>query len=289
MMQSLFEGMAEAKTVFKMVSDATGRDMEALCFSATQEDLNQTINAQLAMLTADLAAYAALKEVGVEMDFCAGFSLGEYGALVACGALQLEQAAVLVQKRAEAMSRRQAGSMAAVIGLPPEKAEALCAQVTEGYVIAANFNSPVQTVVSGEESGLAALKPLVAEEKGRFMPLKVSGAFHSALMEAAAQDFAPALSAADFSIPQTPIVCNVTGQPFDATKESWPVLMQKQMTHPVRWQQSIEKLVAMGTELFIECGPGKVLTGLNKRICPEVKTFALEDMASLEAIQAYLA
>lgn len=289
MARSLFEELDGPKEVFETVSQATGRDMEALCFSAGQEELNQTLNAQLAMFTADLSAWAALLEMEIIPSFCAGFSLGEYAALVASGAVDLSEGAALVKARSEAMSAHQRGGMAAVIGLPAEKVEALCARVGEGFVAPANYNSPVQTVVSGDEAGLEALKPLVAADKGRMMPLKVSGAFHSSLMDAAAEAFAPALQKAAFHPVDVPIVCNVTGELFDEKKQSWPRLLTAHITHPVRWEQSVRKLVEMGVELFIECGPGKVLAGLNKRICPEVKTFALEEAAALEEIQAYLA
>lgn len=289
MARSLFEELDGPKEVFETVSQATGRDMEALCFSADQEELNQTLNAQLAMFTADLSAWAALLEMEIFPSFCAGFSLGEYAALVASGVVDLSEGAALVKARSEAMSAHQTGGMAAVIGLPAEEVEALCAQVTAGFVAPANFNSPVQTVVSGDEAGLDLLKPLVADRKGRVMPLKVSGAFHSSLMAPAADAFAPSLAKVKFRPTERPIVCNVTGEPFDEKTENWSRLLTDHITRPVRWEQSMRKLVEMGTELFIECGPGKVLTGLNKRICPDVKTFALEEAATLAEIQAYLA
>lgn len=285
MIESLYNNCEGSQVMFEVLSEGCGRDLAELCFQSDQETLNQTQNTQPAMLAADLAVMAALLERGISPSFCAGFSLGEYAALVGVGALDAKGAASLVAKRSECMAKIHNGGMAAVIGVDASRLEELCLSVMDGYVEAVNYNCPGQTVVAGDQAGLDALQILLKEEKrARFMPLSVSGAFHSKLMKPAAQEFRPILDQATFHASKRPIVCNVTAEPFAGDVGDWPALLERQLCSPVRWEQSVRTLVEMGAQAFVECGPGAVLHKFNKRICPDIPSFAVENIDSLEAV-----
>lgn len=283
MAQSLFDASPAVRALFATLSEATGHDLAALCFDGTQETLNRTEFTQPAMFAADLAAWAALNERGISADLCAGFSLGEYAALVCAGVLDVCQAGKLVATRARFMAECQGGGMAAVLGAPSETIEAICADVTSGFVAAVNYNCPGQTVIAGESEALAEAIAALKAQKIRAVPLRVSAAFHSKLvMEAADRLFAEASKAEyAFHTPQIPIVLNTTAQPFDEGANHWPTILREQAINPVRWELSVRRLLDLGAERFVECGPGKVLTGFNKRICPDHVTVAVEDADSL--------
>lgn len=280
--KELFDQSPAVRQVFECVSDAIGQDMKKLCFEASEAELNQTINTQPAVFTMDCAMAAALQEKGIAPKACAGFSLGEYAALVCAGVVSLDAAACLIQARAQAMSRVQSGGMAAVLGMTAEEVEAACAEVTNGYIIPVNYNCPGQVVVAGDLDALDELGKRLKEKKKRMMPLKVSGAFHSKYMEPAADELEGILKQTDFRVPTMPIICNVTAEQPNAD-ENWIEMLKKQCCSPVRWEQSVRKLLTLGVDAFVECGPGKVLMGLNKKICPDVPTFHVEDAASLQA------
>jgi len=282
MAQSLYRDTQAAHDIFDLMSEAMDVDLARLCFDSDQDTLNQTENTQPAMLAADLAAMAALAEKGVKPAFCAGFSLGEYAALACCGAQDAAGAAKLVAARAACMAKCQGGVMAAILGMDAARLEEICAGISAGYIAPVNYNCPGQTVVAGDQQGLDALKEALQGEKARVTPLKVSGAFHSRLMIPAGREFRPTLDAATFKTAEIPIVCNATAEPFDDSEQSWPDMLERQLCSPVRWEQSVHRLVALGAEAFIECGPGRVLAKLNKRICPDIPTYAVEDTATLE-------
>lgn len=285
--QSLCEVSSAANSVFERVSNALGEDMKELCFSADTEKLNQTIYTQPAVFTMDCAAFAALEEQGIQVEACAGFSLGEYAALVCAGVLSLENTAKLVQARAIAMSEVQVGGMMAVMGLEANEVEQICFDISEGYVTPVNYNCPGQIVVAGEQVALDALSVRLKADKKRGIPLKVSGAFHSKFMKPAADVLEKTLGKLSFQIPKMILVGNVTGQVIPSQTD-WVDLLQKQCCSPVLWEQSIRCLIDQGVDQFIECGPGKVLTGLNKKICPSIPTYHVEDEASLKECIATL-
>lgn len=276
-----------AQSVYRDVSRAVQRDIAALCFSAPQGELNQTINTQIAMFATDLAAMAALREAGIAPGVCAGFSLGEYAALVCAGVLPLNEAARLVETRAQIMSRHQSGGMAAVLGMDADRLEALCREVKSGYVAPVNYNCPGQTVVAGEDAALAELTAVLKEQKARVLPLKVSGAFHSDLMSQAARELRPALEKTPFSTGKIPVLCNVGGDVLQEG-ENWADALFAQVYSPVRWEPSIRNMLGRGVTAFVECGHGKVLAGLNKRICPDVPSYFVQDEATLNETVAAL-
>ena len=282
--KALFDTIPAAREVFDRVGSAVGRDVAALCFDSDEETLRQTENAQIALFAVSLAAYEAWKTQGGRADVMAGHSVGEYAALAASGVYSLEDAARLVQTRGKVMAaagKAAPGTMAAVLGLERELLEAACKEAG-GIVVVANDNCPGQLVISGETEAVARAGEL-AKAKGakRVVPLNVSGAFHSPLMEGPAAAMAEALSKVTPRQGSVPVVSNVTAEPvFDAGQ--WPSLLERQLRSPVRWTESIQRMRQDGATTFVECGSGEVLSGLIRRIDKEAKTVRVSDPASLE-------
>jgi len=283
MLKDLYETESAAKAVFDCADKVLGRGIAGLCFEGTQEELNLTHNTQPCVLAADLAAAAALKAHGVIPEAAAGFSLGEYAALAFNGAMSLEDAFRIIQLRADAMQEAVApgeGAMAAFVGASAEQVEEICEQVTEGYVMPANYNSPVQTVVSGTTAGVDAACA-IAEAKGlRCVKLAVSAPFHCALMEPAAMKLKDAFMSIAFDEPKVPVYMNVDGNAL-AAKGDIPSLLVRQAMSPVRWVKTLENMQADGVDTFIECGPGKTLSGLVKKTLKDVKIFRVENLKTL--------
>lgn len=272
-----------ARHVFDAVSDALDRNIRALCFEADDETLRSTDNAQVALYTTSVASFEALREAGAPAPkAAAGHSVGEYAALTAAGCLSLAEGARLVARRGDLMARSgnlRKGAMAAVLGMEDEALEAVCAKVNrEGHVVGpANYNSPGQIVISGDEAAVAeACEALKAAGAKRCIPLNVSGAFHSDLMHEAAAAMAEALANATFSESTIPVIANVTAQP----EHDWARLLEEQLRAPVRWTASIRAMRDMGVSTFVECGAGDVLTGLLKRIDPEATGTGTGDAAA---------
>ena len=240
----------------------------------------------------ELALSDALKQRGIVYGVTAGFSLGEWPALAACGVLTPETVYALVEKRAafmadaaEAMAETSPGGMAAVLGLTAEDAEALCAEagVGEAWVSPANYNAPGQTVVSGNREGLAALQALVKQRGGRMLPLRVSGAFHSRAMQPAAQRLRLELEQTTFTTPGIAWVPNLTASPIaPGTGAPFAELLSRQCAEPVRWEASVRAMLSLGVTAFLEMGPGAVLTGLIARIAPETPCACAADEAELD-------
>ncbi|MDR3130545.1 MAG: ACP S-malonyltransferase [Treponema sp.] len=265
---------SEVRKLFDLASDIMGRDMEALIRDADRESLKRSDIAQPAITLANLAAAARLWELGVRPGLCAGFSLGEYAALVYAGLITGEDCFRLVKARGRAMqdaadhiaaesSGGKAPGMAAVIGLAPERVEALIAGWKIEGLYAANFNSPVQTVVSGSAAALEESAPRFKEAGARrVLPLAVAGPFHCPLMEEASAAFAPALEAVDFRDPAIPCYSNVTGKLFSSGAEA-KALALRQITGPVRWTTEEAAIAGHGgIKAVLETGPGKTLQGL---------------------------
>lgn len=281
-------------------SEALGEDVAKLIHEGPKEALALTTNTQPVMLVAGVAAWRAwLAEGGAQPAVVAGHSLGEYSALVAAGVLTLAQAAPLVRFRAQAMQEAVpvgVGAMAAILGMESAKVIAGCAEVSAGFaagssevVEAVNFNDPVQTVIAGSKAAVEkACEVLKANGAKRALPLPVSAPFHSSLMRPAAEALKGRLADVELRAPAIPVLNNI-----DVAVESDPARIRdalvRQAAGPVRWVESVQALQARGVQTIVECGPGKVLSGMVKRIAPEVGTGAIYDPASLADAKQLLA
>ncbi len=284
MMKDLYDAESAAKEVFDAADAALGRGISALCFDGTQEELNLTHNTQPCMLAGDLAAAMVLKAHGIRADAAAGFSLGEYAALAYAGVFSPEEAFRVIQIRADAMQAAVPpgeGAMAAFVGAAAEQVEEICARVTKGYVVAANYNSPVQTVVSGSAAGVDEACALADAAGLRCVKLAVSAPFHCALMEPAALRLREEFKSMSFADPSIPVYMNVDGKPV-SQGAPMPELLVKQAMSPVRWVATLENMQADGVDTFIECGAGKTLSGLVKKTLKGVTVLRVEDAKTLE-------
>ncbi len=275
--KDLYENNAEARELFDKADEILGFKITDLMFNGTEEDLKQTKVTQPAIF---LHSVLLAKSLGDEFkpDMVAGHSLGEFSALVAAGALSFEEGLKLVSARAHAMQKAceaRPSTMAAVLALPDEKVEALCAEVDD-IVAPANYNCPGQIVISGTMEGIdAACEKMLAAGAKRALKLKVGGAFHSPLMQPAQEELAEAIANAKFQTPVCPIYQNVDAKPHTDPEEIKANLI-KQLTAPVRWTQDVEAMIADGADEFIELGPGSVLQGLVKKINRTVNTSGLQ-------------
>ncbi|MDO5626050.1 MAG: ACP S-malonyltransferase [Pseudomonadota bacterium] len=287
------------REVVQEASEALGEDLGALIHSGPKEALGLTTNTQPVMLVAGVAAWRAWQSEGLPLPAAvAGHSLGEYSALVAAGALSLAQAVPLVRLRAAAMQEAVpvgAGAMAAILGLEADKVIAGCAEVTAAMgpggvevVEAVNFNDPVQTVIAGTKAAVEkACETLKGMGAKRALPLPVSAPFHSSLMKPAAERLKAALTQVDITEPQIPVVNNI-----DVAIESEPDRIRdalyRQAFGPVRWVECIQKIKAMGLHTVVECGPGKVLAGMTRRIDAEMTGMAMHDPATLTEVKVLM-
>jgi [acyl-carrier-protein] S-malonyltransferase len=284
----------------KEASDALGEDLAKLIHEGPKEALALTTNTQPVMLVAAVAAYRVwMAEVGVKPDAVAGHSLGEYSALVAANVLTLAQATPLVRLRAQAMQEAVpvgTGAMAAILGMDAARVTAGCLEVTQSFgpgtmesVQAANFNDPAQTVISGSKAAVEkACELLKANGAKRALPLPVSAPFHSSLMRPAAEKLRARLAEVDFAVPQIALVNNIdvaVQTSADAIRDA----LYRQAFGPVRWVECVQAIKAMGIMNLVECGPGKVLAGMVKRIDAEMTGSALFDPATLEEVKGVLA
>lgn len=293
---NMMDGFAAAvvKDTFDEASDALGDDLWAMLKADSNEAINQTINTQPLMLAAGVATFRAwLAAGGARPSVVAGHSLGEYSALVAADALDFDDAVRLVRLRAEAMQSAVPageGAMAAVLGLEDADIVAACAEAGQGEVVeAVNFNAPGQVVIAG---GKAAVERAIAACKARgakrAMPLPVSVPSHCALMKPAAERLAEALESVSINVPVLPVLHNADVAAYSEAAQIRDALV-RQLYSPVRWTETIRKLAADGVLLHAECGPGKVLAGLNKRIESTLSTSALTDDAAIAAALTSLA
>lgn len=293
--RELVEQFPVAKSTFAEADDALGLSISKLCFEGPEEDLRLTENTQPAILTVSVAAWRVLASEGVAPAFAAGHSLGEWSAHIAAGTLSFADAVRAVKARGRAMQQAVPageGGMAAVLMLDAAQVAEACAEAaaeTGQIVGAANLNSPGQTVISG---ALAAVERAVAicKAKGarRAVMLPVSAPFHCALMQPAQEELARVLGAITLQHPQIHVAANVTGKLVTTAAETKDALI-RQVTGAVRWVECVQSLVAAGANVFIEAGPGKVLTGLMKQIDAAQKALNVEDAASLEKTKAELA
>ena len=280
--KELCEYSEAAKKVFD-IADSVREGTSKQCFEGTAEELSVTVNTQPCVFAADLAAARAVEEKGIKVDCVAGFSLGEIAALAFSGILSDEEAFRLVCKRGELMdkaAKANPGAMLAVMKLPADKIEEVCAGFDSTYPV--NYNSPAQTVVATKEENADALIEAFSELKGRVKRLAVSGAFHSPFMSDAAEGLAEYMKDVSFGEPSVPIYSNFTAKPYEG---DYKALVKAQVENPVRWQTIVENMVADGVDTFIEVGVGKTLTGLIKRINADVKAVKVETPDDLNSIE----
>lgn len=289
--KDLYEGYESSKNVFDTADKVLGKSVTTLCFEGPEDSLKQTVNTQPCIVTMSIAALEALKsQLDIKPDYVAGHSLGEYCAMYEAGVMSLETTLKAIQKRADLMNASaNGGAMAAVLNASEEQLKAGLDEGSKvGYVDVANYNSPAQVVITGDENAVkAASDYMLANGVRRVVPLAVSGAFHSKFMENAGREFESFVNSLDLNNASIPVITNVDAS---ATTESsdFRVKMPKQIYSSVHWTQTIEKMASDGVEIFVEIGPGKVLAGLNKKIAPEAKVFNIYDKASLDATIASL-
>ena len=284
MLKELYDSEPAAKEVFNIADQVLGRSISNICFEGSQEELNLTHNTQPCMLAGDLAAGMVLRSHDINADAAAGFSLGEYAALVFSGALSIEDAFRIIQIRADAMQEAVApgaGGMAAFIGTSFAQVEEICQKVTAGYVAVANYNSPVQTVVSGSAEGVAEAISLGEAEGLRCINLAVSAPFHCRLMEPAAMKLKETFQTVPFYDPMIPVYMNVDGKPIKDAKDI-PEILVRQAMSPVLWVQTLQNMKSGAIDTFIECGAGKTLSGLAKKTIKGASVFRVEDVKTLE-------
>jgi [acyl-carrier-protein] S-malonyltransferase len=273
--KEIFESSATAKSLFDRANEILGFNLTRVMFEGTAEEQKQTKVTQPAIFLHSVAV--ALSNSSFAPDMVAGHSLGEFSALVANKALSFEDGLLLVSKRPMAMQHAceiNPSTMAAIIGLEDSVVESICASIDE-VVVAANYNCPGQLVISGSMKGIEiACEKLKAAGAKRALPLQVGGAFHSPLMEPAREELAAAIKGTIFSKPICPVYQNVNALPSSDVEEIKKNLIA-QLTSPVRWTQSVQNMVKDGAKVFVECGPGKVLQGLVKKIAPEMETMSL--------------
>ncbi|NLC55848.1 MAG: ACP S-malonyltransferase [Armatimonadetes bacterium] len=299
--QDLYEAFPAVRRWLEAAGAAAGIDLTRLCFTGPDEELTRTSNAQPALLAVSVAALIALEgEPGeaapatdagrVQPYCCAGLSLGEYTALVCAGALAATDAVRLVRQRGLFMEEAGAatgGTMASILGLDRPTVDALCRDAG-GVVVGANYNAPGQIVISGDPAAVARAATL-AKERGarRVLPLNVSGAFHSPLMEPAATRLAAELAQTPIADARLPVVANVTGD-YVRTAAEIRSALERQVTGSVLWEDSIRRMAADGVTTFVEVGPGQVLSGLVRRIVPEARVLQAGDTAGVTAVRELL-
>ena len=280
--KELYDCSPAAKKVFDM-ADQIRPNTSKQCFEADITELSQTVNTQPCVFTADLAAACAVAEKGIVPDYVAGFSLGEISAIAFSQMMTYEDAFKLVCKRGELMNdaaQKNKGAMLAVMKLTPEQVEEIRAQFDKTYPV--NYNSPAQTVVATTEENADAVIEAVSNAKGRAKKLAVSGAFHSPFMSEAADGLYEYLSDKTVNDPCVPVYSNFTAQLYAG---DYKTLIKAQVENPVKWQTTVENLIAQGVDTFIEIGVGKTLTGLIKRINGDVKAFKVENKEDLENLE----
>ena len=279
--KSICEGSKAAREIFE-ISERLRPGTTAQCFEGTKEELSLTVNTQPCLYTVDLAIASAVKEAGVIPDAVAGFSLGEIAALTFAGVMTKEDGFRLVTKRGQLMNdagERNPGAMAAVMRLTPQQVMELAA---EFGVWPVNYNSPAQTVVAGAKEAMSEFLAAVKGQRGMAVPLAVSGAFHSPFMAEASTGLEAVLKDVEYDKGWCDVYANATAKPYPQDPEEAKQLTALQVKSPVQWQKTIETMVEDGFDTFIEVGAGKTLTGLIKKIAPEVTAIPIESAEDLE-------
>lgn len=283
--KDFYDAIPESREMFELAGKASGLDVVSLCFEEN-EDIHITEYTQIAMLAAEVAMLKAVEARGIHPDVTAGLSLGEYGALAASGVMSPEDVFKVVRARGIYMQEAvpTGGAMTAVLGLDAETIEKVCNE-TKGIVSIANYNCPGQIVITGEaEAVAAASEKLSAAGAKRCLPLKVSGPFHSKMLEGAGEKLGGVLADLEIGEIQIPYIANVTAD-YVTDQGAVKDLLTKQVSSSVRWQQTIERMLADGVDTFIEIGPGKTLSGFMRKIDKGVKTINIEKLEDLEKLE----
>lgn len=282
--KDFYDAVPESRRMFELASEASGLDVAALCFEEN-DNINITEYTQIAMLAAEVAMLKAVEERGIKPDVTAGLSLGEYGALAASGVISEADVFKVVRKRGLYMQEAvpTGGAMTAVLGLDADVIEKVCEE-TPGIVSIANYNCPGQIVITGEEAAVSkAAQALAQAGAKRCVPLKVSGPFHSKMLTGAGEKLGKVLADVEIGEIEVPYLANVTAD-YVTDKGQVKELLEKQVSSSVRWQQTIERMLADGVDTFIEIGPGKTLSGFMRKINRDVKTINIEKLADLEKL-----
>lgn len=283
MAKELCDKYPQAKAVFDVAAKTLGYDITDICFNGPDTELNKTINSQPAIMACSLAAFEAAKAEGITFDGVAGHSLGEYAAMVAAGVVSIEDGFKLIKARAAAMQKaaeQNSGAMYAIIGLPAEEVEKICEE-TDGYVVSVNYNSAVQTVIAGDTDACERAAAKFAEMKKKAIKLNVASAFHSKLMQSAADEFISAANEISFNAPAVEFYSNVFGTKLDDFS-NMPQLLAKHIVSPVKFTSELAEMDKAGYENYIELGPNKVLTGLVKKTLKGASAMNIENAASLD-------
>ena len=287
--KDIYEKYDEAKKIYDEASKISGIDVRKLCFEGPEEDLNKTENTQIAILTTSLAILEVLKAKGIEADIATGLSLGEYGALIYAGIISFEDGIQLIQKRGYYMGNLlpdEKFSMAAVIGLASQKIEEICKEIeqTGKFIVVANYNCSVQTVVSGEEEAIdEAMEKLKEAGAKRVLKLNTSGPFHTRKLEKAKEAYAKELEKVDFQIKnKVKVIKNIDGTYYEEN-DNIKEILANHIISPVRFDKAIKLMEQENVEEYVEIGPGRTLTGFVKKENKEANTFNINTVESLEA------
>ena len=279
------------RDIFDMTEEISRINISKLCFKGPIEDLTMTVNLQPAVTAVNLACLAVIEKENVEFHYCAGHSLGEYSALSAAGVISKEDTARLVFKRGELMHReatRNHGAMHAIIGLPIDTVADLVTKVQkDGLVSVANHNTELQIVITGAPEAVEKVSSLAIAQGAKSVPLKVSGAWHSELIKGAEEEFKAYLDTADYNTPGKSILFNVTADSCNDPDEIKDI-MGRQLCSPVRWYDTISKLMENNVEIFVEVGPGRVLAGLLKKILPRDYPAKIYNVANMKQFEKFL-
>lgn len=281
--KDIAEAMPEVLPVYETGSEILGCDLKDICFNAPLDELSRTINSQPAIMATSIVCLKAAQAKGFTFDGVAGHSLGEYAAMYASGMITLEDVFRLIKARAAAMEEATAsakGAMAAIMKIAPEEVERVCGEAKE-YVTAVNYNSPVQTVIAGTPEGIAEVSEVFAGMKARVIPLHVAGAFHSKLMQPAADKFYETAKTIEFKAPQVKYYSNLTGGELTDFSDMASMLA-KHIVSPVRFTSELAAMQEAGADKFVEFGPGRTLTGLVKKTLKDVTALNVENTKTLE-------
>lgn len=288
--KDIYEKYEEARNVYKLIDNALNENIEKLTYEKSQDELNKTENTQISIYAMSMAILKILENKGIKPVAAAGLSLGEYSALTAAGVISLEDGAKIVRTRGKLMQNLAPEgnwAMAAIIGLEDNQVEEACSKVTDGFVKAVNYNCPGQVVVSGEKD--AVVKAMEnAKELGakRVIELKTSGPFHTEKLQAASAELKKELEKVNFQTFEIPVIKNYNGEKYKA-EDNMVEILASHVVNPVKFGKSIETMLEMGVDTFIEIGPGKTLSGFVKKVCKklekEVNVFNIENVETLES------
>lgn len=279
--KTLLEANPEFTYLYDTASEILGKDMKDICFNAEATELSKTINSQPAIMLTSLLCFEVAKKNGIAFNGVAGHSLGEYASMVASGMLSLEDGFKVIKARAEAMDKAKGGLMYAILKTNMEDIANVCHD-TEGYVVPVNYNSPVQTVIAGEDSAVLKAVETLTSMKARCVKLNVSSAFHSDIMKPCSEEFYNSIKNIEFKNPTTKFYSNLLGKEL-TDFEDMPSLLKEHMISPVYFTNELNAMQNDGFDTFIELGPNKVLTGLVKKTLKGINALNIEDITSLQA------